>query len=88
MVRPDAKPAMALAVRMTAWRVAKERAIQLAVKGIVHNMRVVRRPHRSISMPLRKAPNGLAIDWTLAAIKREDYVEGGKHSAHNCRLVL
>jgi hypothetical protein len=59
---------MALAVRITAWWVAKARMIQLTVKGTVHRMRVVRRPHRSISKPLRNAPNGLAIDCTLAAI--------------------
>jgi hypothetical protein len=48
--------------------------IQLAVKGTVHNMRVVRRPQRSISKPLRNAPNGLAIDCTLAAIIHVDIV--------------
>jgi hypothetical protein len=50
--------------------------IQLAVKGTVHNMRVVRRPHRSISKPLRNAPKGLAIDCILAAIIHVDFLIG------------
>jgi hypothetical protein len=37
-------------------------------------MRVERRPHRSISKPLRNAPKGLAIDCTLAAIIHVDFV--------------
>ena len=69
MVSPDEKPAMILPVRMVAWLVAKVRMTQPTVKDTLHSMRALRRPHRSISRPLRKIPNALAIAWTLAAIQ-------------------
>jgi hypothetical protein len=71
IVSPAEKPAMALAVRMTAWLVADARMIQLAVKVTLHSMRDLRRPHLSISRPLRKHPKGLATAWTLAVIKHQ-----------------
>ena len=71
MVSPDEKPTMSLAVRMVAWLVAKVKMIQPAVKETLHTMRALRRPHRSISSPLRKIPKALAIAWTLAVIKHQ-----------------